>query len=139
MLEYDVTRRIDTRPDRVWAVLVDAPAYPTWSSGVTRVEGVATDGGKLTVHSEVSPGRAFPVRVALDPAARRMTWTGGMPLGLFRGVRTFTASPDGDGTLFHMREVFSGPLTPLMARQMPDLTPSFEKFADGLRVRSEEA
>lgn len=139
MLEYDVTRRISASPDRVWEVLVDAPAYPTWSSGVTRVDGVVADGSKITVHSEVSPGRAFPVQVELDSPARRMTWTGGMPLGLFRGVRTFTVSPDGESTLFRMREVFSGPLTRVMAKQMPDLTPSFEKFADGLRARAEEA
>ena len=43
-----------------------------------------------------------------------MTWRGGMPLGLFTGVRTYRLAPDGDGvTRFTMREEFSGPLLPL--------------------------
>jgi hypothetical protein len=68
----------------------------------------------------------------------RMTWTGGMPLGLFRGVRTFTVTGDGDhASTFRMREVFSGPLLGMVSRRMPDLAPSFEKFADGLKSRCE--
>jgi hypothetical protein len=57
---------------------------------------------------------------------QRMTWTGGMPLGLFRGVRTFRLAPEGDGTTrFTMREEYSGPLLALVWRSMPDLGPSF--------------
>ena len=34
-----------------------------------------------------------------------MTWSGGMPLGLFRGVRTFTLAPGTEGaTRFTVRE-----------------------------------
>jgi hypothetical protein len=33
--------------------------------------------------------------------------------------------------------VFRGPLTPLIWRSMPDLNPSFRKFAEGLRERVE--
>jgi hypothetical protein len=36
-----------------------------------------------------------------------------------------------------MREEFSGLLAPLIERSIPDLQPSFEKFADGLRAMSE--
>jgi hypothetical protein len=67
-----------------------------------------------------------------------MTWTGGMPLGLFKGVRTFTLTPDGDGkTRFHAREEFTGVMLPLIWRSMPDLAPSFEQFAQGLKQRAE--
>ena len=62
-----------------------------------------------------------------------------MPLGLFTGVRQFTLTPAGAGTEFHMHEVFSGLLAPLIAGSIPDLQPSFEQFADGLRRLSEEA
>ena len=38
-----------------------------------------------------------------------MTWSGGMPLGLFKGVRTFTLEPaDGGATRFSMREEYTG-------------------------------
>ena len=68
-----------------------------------------------------------------------MTWSGGMPLGLFKGVRTFTVTPAGDGaTVFHLREEYTGPLVGLMWRSMPDLGPSFEQFANGLKAWVEQ-
>ncbi len=90
------------------------------------------------MRSEVAPGRTFPVRVADFDPPRRMTWVGGMPLGLFRGVRTFTLTPQRrGGTDFAMREELTGPLLPLIGRTMPDLGPSFERFASGLKARAE--
>jgi len=62
-----------------------------------------------------------------------------MPLGLFKGVRTFTLEPEADRpTRFHMREEYTGPLLPMIWRTMPDLGPSFEQFARGLKARAEE-
>jgi hypothetical protein len=69
----------------------------------------------------------------------RMTWEGGMPLGLFRGVRTFTLSPQDNGTRFSVREEYTGALLPMIWRSMPDLGPSFQKFATGLKRRAEHA
>jgi len=72
-----------------------------------------------------------------DPPAR-LRFSGGMPLGLFRGVRTFEVSPDGNGgTAFHVREEYTGPLLGLIWRSMPDLGPSFDQFARGLKSRVE--
>lgn len=48
-------------------------------------------------------------------------------------------SPAAGGCAFHMREAFSGLMAPLITKSMPDLTPTFEKFADGLTRLSEEA
>ena len=36
-----------------------------------------------------------------------------------------------------MREEYSGPMVPLIWRSMPDLQPSFDKFARGLKARVE--
>ena len=61
-----------------------------------------------------------------------------MPLGLFRGVRTFTLTPSGDGsTTFEMVEVFSGLLEPLISKSIPDMTDSFEEFAESLKRAAE--
>jgi hypothetical protein len=69
-----------------------------------------------------------------------MVWSGGMPLGLFRGVRTFTLAPDAGGaSAFTMREEYSGPLLPLIWRSIPDLGPSFAQFAAGLKQRAEQS
>ena len=62
-----------------------------------------------------------------------------MPLGLFRGVRTYTVAAPGAETLFTMLEEFSGPLLPLIGRSMPDLGPSFEQFARGLKAEAERS
>ncbi len=62
-----------------------------------------------------------------------------MPFRLFRGVRTYLVSPDGEdgGTSFHVREEYTGPVLGLIWRSMPDLQPSFERFARGLKQRDE--
>ena len=68
---------------------------------------------------------------------RRLQFSGGMPLGLFKGVRTYTLTPQGSGTAFTMREEYTGPLLGMMWRSMPDLGASFQQFANGLRQRVE--
>ncbi len=144
MRSYEAGSVIAAAPEQVWAVLTDVAGYPAWGSGIERVEGAVAPGARITVTSKVVPGRAFPVTVdTLEPPKDgrpgTMTWRGGMPLGLFRGVRTFRVEPEAAGTRFTMREEFTGPLLPLIWRSMPDLGPSFRTFAEGLRARVEES
>ncbi len=135
---YEATSLINADADTIWSILTDAPNYPNWDSGVIRVEGTIAPGEKIKVVSSANPKRAFPVKVAEFTPGRTMRWDGGMPLGLFKGVRTFSLAPAGDGTTqFHVREEYSGPLLPMMWRSMPDLGPSFEQFANGLKQRVE--
>jgi len=137
MRHYESTAVIDARPEAVWAVLTDAPAYADWDSGVVRVEGRIAPQEKIKIVSEANPKRAFGVEVTEFSPAERMVWSGGMPLGLFRGVRTFTLTPEDGSTRFVMREEYTGPMLPLIWRSMPDLQPSFEQFARGLKARAE--
>jgi hypothetical protein len=140
MKSYDTSATIQATPDAIWAILTDAPGYAGWDSGVDRVEGRITPGETIKVFSRVSPGRAFPATVTEFSPGRKMVWSGGMPLGLFKGVRTFTLSPQGEGaTRFTMREEYTGPLLPLFWRSMPDLGPSFEQFSAGLKQRAERS
>jgi hypothetical protein len=136
---YEASATIAADPDAVWAILVDGPGYASWDSGVERVEGTIAPGETIRVFSAVNPGRAFPVKVSDFQPPRSMTWSGGMPLGVFRGVRTFSLTPEDGGTRFTMREEYTGPLLPLIWRSMPDLGPSFRQFADGLKARAESA
>jgi hypothetical protein len=47
-------------------------------------------------------------------------------------------APDGTGgTAFRVREEYTGPLVRLVWRSMPDLGPSFDQFAQGLKRRAE--
>ena len=139
MKAYEARAQIAAAPETVWKILVDGRSYTDWGSGVQRLEGTIEPGGRLKLVSEANPGRTFPVRVTEFVPARAMRWTGGMPLGLFKGQRTFTLTPAGEGTTeFHVREEYSGPLLGLIWRTMPDLGPSFEKFARGLKERAEQ-
>ncbi len=138
MKRFEVRRTIAAAPERVWAHLTDGPALVSGGLGVERLEGVIAPGAALKVWSAANPGRAFALRVTEFTPPRRMVWTGGMPLGLFTGVRQFTLTPAGVGTEFHMHEEFSGLLSPLIAASIPDLQPAFEQFADGLRRLAEE-
>jgi hypothetical protein len=135
---YNATALIAASPERIWSILTDAASYSNWDSGVERVDGQIAPGETIKVYSKVSPGRAFPVKVVNFTPGERMVWSGGMPLGLFKGNRTFTLEADGSGvTRFAMREEFSGPMLPLIWGSMPDLGPSFDQFAAGLKARAE--
>lgn len=136
---YEVRRRIAAPPAAVWETLTDASALVAAGTGVARIDGEIAPGSTFTIFSEAVPGRGFKTRVAAMEEPTRMVWEGGMPAGLFRGVRTFRLGEADGGTDFHMREEFTGLLLPLIWRTMPDLQPSFEAFADGLARTSEEA
>ena len=137
MLSYESQSQIAATPAAVWKVLIDAGAWPSWSSGVDGVDGSIAAGAKITIHSKAAPGRAFPVKVTAFDAPNTLVFTGGMPLGLFRGVRTYTLTPKSGGTLFHMREEYSGPMLGMISKSMPDLQPSFDQFAAGIAKRAE--
>ena len=140
MKSYEASSLIDAGPDAIWQVLTDGAAFSEWDSGVVRVEGTIAPGEKITVVSSVNPGRAFPVKVTGFEPGKSMRWTGGMPLGLFTGERTYRLTPEGEGkTRFTMREEYSGLMLPLIWPSIPDLGPSFTQFANGLKQRVESA
>jgi hypothetical protein len=136
-MHYEARADINAPADHVWRILTDANGMTEWDSGVERIDGRIAQGETIRVVSSANPDRTFPVVVTEWVEPRRMVWSGGMPLGLFRGTRTFTLTPSASTTTFTMREEFTGPLRPLIARSMPDLGPSFERFATGLKARSE--
>ncbi len=140
MKVYEAGASIEADPEVVWSILTDGAGLTTWDSGIEKFEGTIGKGGKIKLFSEASPGRAFPLKVTEMVANRRMVWEGGMPLGLFRGVRTYTLEPtEQGGTTFGMREEFTGLMLPLIWKSMPDLSASFTKFANGLKAEAEKA
>jgi len=137
MHAFEVQREIAAGPEAIWAVLTDAQQLANGAFGITRLEGDIRLGGTLKLWSAVAPQRSFVLKVTELEPHRRMTWSGGMPLGLFRGVRSFTLTPRGTDTLFAMREAYSGLLEGLIWPSMPDLNPSFETFASALAAPTE--
>jgi hypothetical protein len=138
MKEAHASATINATPEKIWTILTDAPNYPKWDPWATRIEGTIVAGGKVTAYTKLSPERAFPVKVTEFVPGRKMTWTGGMPLGLFKGVRTFVLDPQKNGAVnFTVREEFTGPLLGMMAGSLPDMTQPFQDFVTGLKARAE--
>ena len=137
-MECSVAVSIGARPERIWALLTDAAGFPGWNSTVSSIEGEIALGNRIRVRVPLAPKRTFKLRVSELEPARRMVWRDGAA-PMFRGVRTFTLSPRGDGTTdFSMVEVFSGLMLPLIARALPDFGPSFEQYAADLKRTAEQ-
>ena len=138
MKSFSTASRIQAAPETIWQILTDALDYPSWNTTVAKVEGRIALGEKITVHVKLAPGRAFPVKVVVFDAPRRMVWRSRMPLGLFKGERTYDLRSLGAGEVeFTMRESFTGFLAPLIAKSIPDLQPAFDAFAACLKARAE--
>lgn len=137
--EYRVSRTIAAPIDRVWDLLTDVAEQSRWNSTLVSIEGQIREGGQVTLVSTVNPGRTFKLAVSDVAAPNRMTWSDGMPLGLFKGVRTFELSERDGVTEFTMAETYSGLLAGLVARSIPDMTDSFNEYADALKAAAETA
>ena len=142
MKELSTTTTIRARPEAVWAILTDAPGYAKWNPEINRVDGQIALGRKIKAHVVLHGGKVQPVTVRvteLEPV-RRVVWTGGLPLGLFTGRRTFSLTPrDGWVVEFTMHLQFSGPLSGPIARSLGDHQLDIDAFAAGLKKWAERA
>ncbi len=137
--EYVTVVHVQATPQRVWDVLTDAAAYGDWNPEVVGIAGSIALDEKIRARVKVGGGaiRTVSMRVTAFDAPSRMQWTGGLPLGLFVGVRTFTVTPRAAGTEFRMHLKMSGPLAPLILKSVGDRQPEIDTFAAALRARAE--
>src|SRR5262245_40771292 len=115
---------IQATAEKIWRLLIDARDFPRWNSTVTSIEGTIREGARLRLRV---PGtdRVFTPLVSGVVVRERMKWTGGFA-PLFKGVRTFALTPEGDGSIvFALEERFSGLMLPLVRRKLPDFGPVF--------------
>ena len=138
MLSYQSTTVINAAPEVVWAILTDLDRFPSWDPNCISIEGDLDVGSKLTILSKLAPNRAFTAKVVSLEENERMIWQGGMPLGAFRGVRTFELEKlSTSRTRFTTREEFSGWMSPLINKTIPDMTEAFDAFTSGMKKRAE--
>jgi uncharacterized protein YndB with AHSA1/START domain len=136
-LEYAVGANIRAKPTAVWALLTDAPGFPRWNSTVTRIDGTIARGERLALRVPLAPERVFKPKVTELVENERMVWSDGAA-PMFKGVRTFTLAPRGDGTTdFSMIEVLSGVMLPMIKGSLPDFGPAFETYAADLKREAE--
>ena len=135
---FHVGRRIAASPERVWSLLTDASSYPDWNPSIANIEGDMSMGSKVRLVSKVNPKRTFTLTATVGEPPNAMVWSDGMPFGLFTGERTFRLSAAERGTNFSMTEEFRGPLSGLITKAIPDMTDSFDHYADGLKAAAEQ-
>lgn len=139
VLEYTATCRIEAAPDAVWTILTDAGGYGDWNPEIIGVDGRFALGERITARVNIGSGaiRRVPMRVTAFEPKSRMVWTGGLPLGLFVGLRTFTVAPVAAGTEFRLHLRMSGPLAGMIGKSVGDRQPEVDSFAAGLKARAE--
>ena len=130
-----VTTAISATPEALWEALTDAAAYPAWNPTVEKIEGQLVAGGRITVFPRGRRAVTYVVS-EFDPPTR-MTWSGGLPLGLFTTTLTFTLRQGDDyRVIFTLREETSGPLADVFAPPAPGHKSSLELFAAALKRRT---
>lgn len=100
MKELRTEIAIAARPERVWEVLTDFDAYPSWNPLITSIAGRPSPGAELNVRIEPPGARAmnFRPKVVKAEPQRRLTWLGRFLLpGIFDGRHSFEIEPSGDG------------------------------------------
>ncbi len=136
-MKYQASIDIDAPVAKVWSLLTSVEAQNKWNTTLLKLEGEFKQGGRLVFLTKITPKQPFKVTVK-EMGTNHMVLTGGMPLGLFRGLRTFRVTALNEGRAkFETQEVFSGPLVGLMRKVMPDLQPSFDEFARDLKIAAE--
>ena len=139
-LTYNVTTNISATPEAVWGLLTDVASWREWNPTIIEIDGTIALGEKVTLRPQVNPKRTFSPKVTVFDAPYKMVWSDGMPLGLFKGVRTYTISPPDDGsTTFAMEEVYSGLMSGMIVKSIPDMQPAFDEFASSLKTAAEKS
>jgi uncharacterized protein YndB with AHSA1/START domain len=135
--ECAVAINIQASAETVWMLLTDAADIPNWNSTVISLEGQIALDKTISLKSTASPERTFKLKVSELTAPSRMVWEDGMA-PMFKGVRTYTLTPNTDGTTdFAMREIIDGLMLPLIRSSLPDFRPIFEQFAADLKQAAE--
>jgi hypothetical protein len=134
---------IDATPERVWSILTDFVAYPSWNPFIHSISGDIEAGRRLTVSIQPVGGRAMTFRptVLLAQPNSELRWRGRLLLpGIFDGEHCFkiAASASG-GVRFTQGETFSGVLVGLAKASLDRGTKAgFVSMNDALKARAEK-
>jgi hypothetical protein len=140
-MRHEIRTEIDIEapPDEVWGRLADLDAYEGWNPFITRAEGAAEAGRRLSLRMQPAGGRAMTIRprvTAASPgAALEWLWHLGVP-GIFDGRHRFELTATPSGTHLVQREEFRGVLVRPLRRSLDIGTHAgFEAMNAALRRR----
>ena len=134
---------IEAPAQKVWELLVDFAAYPTWNPFITRAEGPIEVGGRLTLRMQPVGGSAVMLRPTVVEVVdgHRLRWRGRVGVrGLFDADHLFIVEPHGAGSRLVQQEHFSGLLVPFFQRSLDRGTlPAFREMNAALKDQAERA
>ena len=133
MREFKADIKIDDSPEAVWKVLTDTDGYGEWAPNTEKMVGVFAVGSKLEIHLKEGRMRKFTVEVIALEKPEQIVLEAAMLLGLYKGVRKYSLTRDGDGTKFVIHEVVTGLLLPIMGGMLAVLPKQFKEFAANLK------
>jgi hypothetical protein len=140
-MKHEIRSEIDIEapPEAVWAQLADLGRYEEWNPFITRAEGAAETGQRLSLRMQPSGGRAMTIRPTVTSASQgsAFEWLGhlGVP-GVFDGRHRFELSPTATGTHVVQRESFRGVLVRPLRKSLDTGTlAGFEAMNAALRQR----
>ncbi len=135
---------IKARASRVWEILTDFEAYPSWNPFIRKIAGEPRVGSRLDVTMEppgTKPMRFTPTVLAVRPN-RELRWKGKLYVpGLFDGEHSFVIEPTNKSTVhFIQHERFSGLLVPFLWKMLDTKTrKGFVAMNKALKSRAEKA
>jgi hypothetical protein len=139
-IETDI--KVDSNPDKIWAILTNFKEYELWNPFMIKVAGNAILGSKIEVNIKTINGKKrtyFPIITKCE-INRELRWKGKSFLpGIFDGERIFVIEKSGDNRVsFLHKEVFKGLGVKLVGNKLDqDLRESFAKMNKALKARAE--
>jgi hypothetical protein len=133
---------IEAPAERVWEMLIDFPAFPSWNPFIVQAEGQAEVGSRLTLRMQPAVGAAITLRPTVVEVVegRRLRWLGRMGIpGLFDADHLFVVEPRGaSAARLVQQEQFTGLLVPFFRRSLDRGTlPAFQAMNVALKGRAE--
>lgn len=132
---------INGTKEKVWQVLAEFAAYPSWNPFIVQIEGQMIKGTRLN-NTLLNGGKKYqfkPVLLTVEPG-ESFSWLGSLFFkGLFDGLHTFKLEDAGNGQvkLIHS-ESFSGLLSGYILKKIGhDTRNNFVKMNQALKERVE--
>lgn len=127
-MNYEIKTKIVIHAEvsKVWQVLTNFAAYPSWNPFIRSLEGSVSEGTKITakIAPPGSSSMTFKPKVLVFQKNTEFRWKGKLLItGLFDGEHYFILHDLKDGTtLLEHGEKFSGILVPIFKMQLESKT-----------------
>jgi hypothetical protein len=143
---HEIQSEIDiaTTPERLWSILTDLVAYPSWNPFIRSISGHIAKGQRLIVPIQPAGGRAMTFRptVLLAAPNSELRWLGHFLFPrIFDGEHYFKLTASAPGRVqFTQGEKFSGVLVGLAKASLDRGTKAgFIAMNAALKARAEDA